>query len=93
MPVFWVDVDDKEARKILLADNRTSDLASYDDHALLDILRGIAIEDGNLIGTGFDTDDLDDLINDLSDGDPGDFPSFGDDIETNNTCPKCGYEF
>lgn len=93
VPVFWVDVDDKEARKILLADNRTSDLASYDDHALLDILRGIAIEDGDLIGTGFDTDDLDDLINDLSDGDPGDFPSFGDDIETNNTCPKCGYEF
>lgn len=35
LPVFQADVDDDTARRILLSDNRTSDLATYDDPALL----------------------------------------------------------
>jgi ParB-like chromosome segregation protein Spo0J len=93
LPVYWVDVNDIEARKILLADNRTSDLASYDDNQLLHILKDLIEVDNSLLGTGFDGDDLDDLIKDLEDSPPGDFKTFGDDLETNHTCPKCGYEF
>jgi len=31
IPVEWIDVDDDHALRILLADNRTNDLASYND--------------------------------------------------------------
>jgi hypothetical protein len=64
VPVYWVDVNDIEARKILIADNRTNDLASYDDEALAEILTELALTD-DLLGTGFDGDDLDFLLKDL----------------------------
>ena len=35
-PVAWVDCDDERARRILVADNRSSDLAVWDDEALAD---------------------------------------------------------
>lgn len=67
IPVTWVDVDDDHALRILLADNRTNDLASYDDNALAELLREIHEAHGNLIGTGYDGDDLDQLLTDLND--------------------------
>jgi hypothetical protein len=60
VPVIEVDVDDATAKRILLADNRTNDLATYDDHHLLAILAALSDEDG-LVGTGYDQDDLDAL--------------------------------
>lgn len=75
IPVTWVDVDDDHALRILLADNRTNDLASYDDEALAEILREIHAEHGNLIGTGYDGDDLDQLLEDLGEApEPGATP-------------------
>lgn len=61
VPVAWVDIDDAHARKILAADNRTSDLGGYDDHALASLLDEINA-DLKLDGTGYDVGDLDDLI-------------------------------
>lgn len=65
IPITWVDVDDDHALRILLADNRTNDLASYDENALAEILKEIHEAHGNLIGTGYDGDDLDQLLEDL----------------------------
>jgi ParB-like chromosome segregation protein Spo0J len=93
LPVYWVDVDDTTARKILLADNRVNDLASYDSEALAEILTDLATTD-DLLGTGYDGDDLDDLLSDMEEPEaPPEFPSFDDDLETEQVCPKCGYEF
>ncbi len=64
LPVYWVDVDDTTARKILLADNRVNDLASYDSEALAEILTELATTD-DLLGTGYDGDDIDTLLGDL----------------------------
>jgi DNA modification methylase len=65
--VCFVDVDDEHARRIMLADNRSSDLAGYDDQALVDLL----LEAGDeLLGTGFDRSDLDALLDAVSDQDP-----------------------
>ena len=64
VPVHWVDVDDDTAHRILLADNRTTDLATYDDHALADLLVEMG-KNGNLEGSGYDGDDLDDLLAEL----------------------------
>ena len=62
IPVTWVDVDDDHALRILLADNRTNDLASYDDTSLAQLLVEIQEAVGDLAGTGYDADDLDDLL-------------------------------
>ena len=54
--------DEDEALRILLADNRTTDLATYDDTGLAELLKQIAETDTGLLGTMFDGDDLDDLL-------------------------------
>lgn len=55
--VAWVDVDEVQATRIMLVDNRASDMASYDDFALLDLLRDV----GDLDGTGYDRSYLQNL--------------------------------
>lgn len=93
LPVYWVDVDDIEARKILLADNRTNDLATYNDEALADLLTSLA-KTNDLAGTTYDGEDLDNLLSDLAELTPPEgFQSFDDELETEHACPKCGYEF
>ena len=57
--------DDDEALRILLADNRTTDLASYDDSGLAELLKQLADTEIGLEGTAFDGDDLDALLKDL----------------------------
>lgn len=64
--------DDDDALRILLADNRTTDLASYDDAGLGDLLQQLITTDEGLLGTLFDGDALDDLLHQL-DGSLGTF--------------------
>jgi len=52
-----IECDDKKATRILLADNRTSDLATYNETKLLDVLYSL----DDLLGTGFSEDDVSDL--------------------------------
>lgn len=77
----YVDCDDEQALRILLIDNRANDLASYDDSALVEMLKGLMDTELKLEGTGFDPDDLDQLLKDLDmesgnaiDGDPDAVP-------------------
>ena len=58
IPAIVLDLTDEEAKRIALADNRTSDLADYDNDALLLMLQDLP----DLAGTGYDGDDLDDLL-------------------------------
>lgn len=64
IPVTWVDVDETTATRILLVDNRSNDLATYRDDELAELLVGLSDGHGAdaLKGTGFDGDDLDDLL-------------------------------
>lgn len=61
----FIDCDDDAAMRILLADNRANDLASYDDAALAQVLKELAATDDGLAGTLFDGDALDRLIADI----------------------------
>ena len=65
IPVVWVDVGDAEEKRILAADNRTAELGGYDDAVLASLLQGLQ-DDGGLLGTGYEDDDLAKLISDLS---------------------------
>jgi hypothetical protein len=96
VPAILVDVDDDRAKRILLADNRTNDLASYDLAALSDILQDMTPD---LSGTGYDGDALDNMLADMK----GDLDGYGDknkEIDADallgdgaNCCPRCGFEF
>lgn len=55
--VVEVDVDNTQAKKIVASDNRLGELGSYDEQELLDLLQDISLE-----GTGYDTQDVDDLL-------------------------------
>ena len=54
---YSFDVDDEAATRIVLADNRTADKATYDNEILLEVLGRVK----TLEGTGFDADDVGDL--------------------------------
>jgi ParB-like chromosome segregation protein Spo0J len=68
--VAWVDVDEVQAAKIVVVDNRTSDLATYDTDGLRDLLREV----GNLSGTGYLPEDVADIL-DGGSGRPGPGPA------------------
>lgn len=55
--VHWIDVDDIEEIKILIVDNRTSDLATYDPQELNKLLTTT-----NLAGTGFSPEEVAEIL-------------------------------
>lgn len=63
--VVFLDVDDDQARMILAADNRASDLATNDVGRLSELLARLATAD-LLEGTGYDGEDVDRLIADAN---------------------------
>src|SRR5581483_6495245 len=64
--VYLIDVTEEQALRILVADNRSSDLATYD----LDLLVEVLAEFDNLIGSGYTLPDVDELNEELSAGVP-----------------------
>ena len=61
VPVVFLDVDDEDARRVLLADNRLADKAGYYNAMLAEVL----IDLDSLDGTGFAPTDIDDILKDL----------------------------
>lgn len=58
----WVEVDDQQALRILLRDNRTSDNSGYDTEVLYKALKEVdEISQTGLYGTGFDEHIIDSL--------------------------------
>lgn len=56
----FVDVDDDKAARIVLVDNRSNDVAGYDDEVLQELLESLP----DLAGTGFSPDDLNEYTDD-----------------------------
>jgi ParB-like chromosome segregation protein Spo0J len=97
VPVIWVDVDEERELRLMLAFNRTTRLGHDDENALAALLSELALTDGGLSGTGFDGDDLDDLIGRVA---GEDFSGKNKEIKTESlinegslACPRCGFEF
>lgn len=61
VPAFVIDCDDATAVKILLSRNRVGDKSGYDEDILAGLLGSLA-EDGDLYGTAYSPDDLDELL-------------------------------
>lgn len=75
LAVTWVDVDDDTARRVVLVDNRSNDLAGYDDAELAALLESVT----DLTGTGFTDADVAALLASTSEPaaltDPDDAPA------------------
>ncbi len=86
----FVDVDDEEAARIVLVDNRASDVGTYDEGLLAQLLESLP----DLAGTGYDDQDLAKLV-----GSAPNFEPVGEDEQGRLdqlkpvTCPNCGHEF
>jgi ParB-like chromosome segregation protein Spo0J len=87
------DCDDETALRILLADNKASDLATYDNDQLEDLLRELALTEKALEGTLFDGNNLDEIINENEIPLMDEFPEYNENIDTQYHCPKCRYEW
>jgi ParB-like chromosome segregation protein Spo0J len=87
VPVMLADVDDDQARRLLLVDNRANDTAAYDDEALTRLLADL---DGVFDGTGYDSGDLRELL-DRVDPSPLDLDGLAPfDRSAEHSCPFCG---
>lgn len=68
IPVLLADLTDEQARRIMLADNRTSDLGTYDNAKLLDLIQKVQGEaadsetETSLVGTGYDATSVEALV-------------------------------
>jgi ParB-like chromosome segregation protein Spo0J len=62
----FVDVDEDQAARIVLVDNRASDMALNDDDELVALLESLAGSEGGLDGTGYNTDELDALLDGIA---------------------------
>ena len=79
IPVTYIRPEsDEHALRILLADNRTSDLGTYDDEVLAGLLDHLASTDAGLEGTGYDDAALKELMESVgsmgTDGEPDEAP-------------------
>lgn len=94
VPILELDVDDETALKILLVDNRSSDLATYDDPMLLGILAALN-EHASLVGTGYEESDLEALNRVVNDPfvPPEEPKPKTSTIVGKRTCPECGHEW
>lgn len=59
--VTFVDVNDEQAKRIVLADNRTNDLASYDSKVLTELLESLP----DPVGTGYTSAEVDALLDSI----------------------------
>lgn len=84
VPDKW---SDDEARAFALADNRTAELADWDQEVLAQHLVELDLAGVDLSQLGFAS-----RTHDPKDK-PEDFTEYDDDIQTDHLCPKCGYEW
>lgn len=67
LPVIYLECDDTQARRIMLADNKTSDRGTYEKEDLAKLLQE-ALGDGGLLGTAFDATEVDKLLQETAAG-------------------------
>jgi len=70
VPVVYLDVDDEEAKRIMVADNRTTRLGHDDTALLTSLLEDLGESDLGLMGTGYTHAELQTLIDQADKFDP-----------------------
>ena len=87
--VVYVDDDPATATGYAIMDNRSAELAEWDEEILSGLLEELKLEEFDLDLTGFDDGDL--SIKEWKPKEDG--QEFDENIETKHKCPRCGYEW
>lgn len=86
-PVLVLDVNEEEAAVILATHDPLAAMADQDNVVLESLLRGLSIQ----------FEGLEDMLaaqpEPVEVEAPEAFPAYGEDLETQYCCPKCGYEW
>jgi len=95
VPVQIAELSDIEAKAYRIADNKVAQDNYWDLDKLQIELDDILKNDYELLKTGFDPDELDNLLNRSSkvDNNIEDTEITDEDLKAKNKCPSCGYEF
>lgn len=80
------------ATAFAIADNRTAELAQWDDDALNKVMASLKVEDAELaLATGIDPSEAEKSLSDVEA--PDEFAEVDENIDTEHECPKCGYKW
>ena len=94
VPVIQLPLEGAKAEAYLIADNKIQEETIWDTPALKDLLQELDTGDFNIEATGFDLQEIEDLMTQFHplDLDDGQMDEDGKQCETYR-CPKCGFEF
>lgn len=87
VPVRYLDLTEREAHLLAIADNKLGELASWDAQ-LSDVLSDFSFEEAEMIG--FDEKDLQRLANGFIPSVQPEESSSGE-VDVKHICPKCGF--
>ena len=88
------ELQGSEATAYAIADNRTAELAEWDEEILAATLHGLQTDDAELLlSAGFSDEELKAMLDSELPEAPDDFKSVDENIDVNCTCPKCGYQW
>ena len=85
------DLTDAQVKAFRIMANKSAEWAAWDDGLLRLELEDLKELDYDLLLTGHELLELDDILKDTAV--PESFPEFDEGIKTTHQCPKCGYEW
>jgi len=93
VPVIYLELEGEKAEAYLIADNRLQDETDWDYEKLKDLLQELDTGEFDLELTGFDMDEIEELMTQFAPIDLNDADGDGGQNKQLHICPKCGFEF
>tara|TARA_Y100001973_G_C5194388_1_gene333179 strand:- start:580 stop:1065 length:486 start_codon:yes stop_codon:yes gene_type:complete len=95
VPVVVANLTELQAKAYRIADNKVAQDNYWDFEKLQIELDNILENNYDLLNTGFDTDELDNLMNKIDKANDNDLDTeiTEGDLKASKKCPSCGYEF
>jgi ParB-like chromosome segregation protein Spo0J len=88
--IVRTDLAGVEATMFAIADNRTAELAEWEEDKLNAVLKSLQDEGVDLVDVGYSPEDV--KIEAEKEA-PQEFAEVDENIETEHNCPKCGYKW
>jgi len=79
-----------DATAFAIADNRTAELAEWEEDKLNAVLKSLQDEGVDLVDVGYSMEDVKIEVEKEA---PQEFAEVDENIETEHNCPKCGYKW
>lgn len=88
------DLSEEQVKAFRIADNKITE-SSWDYEQLALEFEQLEFENYDLKKTGFNEEEIENILEEagFNEDPPEDFKEYDENIETENKCPKCGYEW